>query len=100
MRSGRWGAGVLDQANQVSTHLPGAKPSARETVLSREHAASFSSNRCLVPARHSTIQMTMRYSHVVPNVRQDAMDSFYQSDSEANPRSGADATELTGNAAK
>jgi integrase len=33
---------------------------------------------------HSTIQMTMRYSHLVPKVNQiavDAMDAFYEGDS-------------------
>jgi hypothetical protein len=39
-------------------------------------------------ASHSTIQMTMRYSHLVPKVNQaavDAMDAFYEGGSGQEP---------------
>jgi integrase len=51
-------------------------------------------------AGHSTIQMTMRYSHLVPKVNQaavDAMDAFYESGS--GPETGTDTRTDTGTTA-
>ena len=48
---------------------------------------------------HSTIQMTMRYSHLVPKVNQtavDAMDAFYKGESEIQTDTRTDTSDHNG----